>query len=84
MRSVVVALAAAVAVASAVNVEVGKTGCTTSSHFDYLELELQWPVTNCKAGTGCNGTDAFFTIHGKSLLCARGRSVEGAVLLFFF
>ena len=41
-------------------------GCTTSTSFDYLELVLQWPVTNCQS-TSCNATDAYFTLHGALL-----------------
>ena len=44
--------------------------CTTSTNFDYLELVLQWPVTNCKSSS-CNATDAYFTLHGAwtALIC---------------
>lgn len=37
--------------------------CTPFNTFDFLELVLQWPPTNCEDNS-CTPTQDFFTLHG--------------------
>jgi len=40
--------------------------------YDYLQLELQWPIALCKDGVfSCTNNNQWFTLHGKYIIVVR-------------
>lgn len=44
-----------------------KAGCTGST-YDYLQLEMQYPIALCADGVfSCTASNQWFTLHGKCI-----------------